>query len=365
MCRFSRLFSVQEDKKLNEIFSDEYSFHVKNKQTLLREIMNQGHYHIRLRNLNNNNLWDSGCWTCQGNELSGLSSFRTGMLDKFGYRKNLKGPQRLDLMFDIGCNLACRTCGPELSTYWQQHLTKHHIKFTASTSRSRVNDMISILKTLDLSDLEMVVFCGGETLLGQGYWQIAEAIADQAPHSQEKIILCFQTNGTQSINEKNYKTIEKFRLMKLNISLDGVGDRFDYLRWPARWDQVVNNIQNLKQTVPVNVMFLIEETMSIFNLYYQHELDTWVKENYSTNRLGDIVNHTRHRANGPFGLENLSQEYVDALSGNLQNLVNSSWKENPQKIQDMITKIKKFDQIRNQDWRKTFPEVAEFYKRFI
>ena len=169
---------------------------------------------IPLRDINNKNIWDKNCWTCQGNELAGLTSFRTGMLDKFGYRKNLKGPQRLDLMFDIGCNLACRTCGPELSTYWQQHLTKHHIKFTASTSRSRVNDMISILKTLDLSDLEMVVFCGGETLLGQGYWQIAEAIADQAPHSQEKIILCFQTNGTQSINEKNYKTIEKFRLMK-------------------------------------------------------------------------------------------------------------------------------------------------------
>lgn len=320
---------------------------------------------IPLREYNKQGKWDKGCWTCQGNELAGMTSFRTGSLEKFGIRTDLSGPQRLDLMFDIGCNLACRTCGPRLSTFWQKHLKDNGIPFDAPRPESRVDEMISILKTLDLSNLEMVVFCGGETLLGQGYWQVAEAIADMVPHAKEKLTVSFQTNGTQSISDRNYKIIEKVHLVKLNISLDAVGDRFNYLRWPADWHQVEANIKHLKDTLPVNVMFLIEETMSVFNLYYQSELEQWAKAEYATNRLGDIVNHTRHVANGVFGLGALTQEYVDAISStHLWHVVSPQWKENPIAIKHMLTQIQQFDKIRQQDWAQTFPEVAEFYKRF-
>ena len=320
---------------------------------------------LPLRKLNDSEQWDRNCWTCQGNEESGLESFRTGALQKFGIKKNLTGPRRLHLQFDIGCNLACRTCGTHSSTYWQTHLTTHNIPFTPVHPASRADDMIEILKTLDLSNLEMVVFSGGETLLGQGYWKVADAIANLVPNSQEQVTLCFQTNGTQSISERNFKIIEKFQLVKLHISLDGTGKRFEYLRWPASWNQVADNIQNLKQTLPVNVMFLIEETMSVFNLYYHHELEDWAKQNFSVNRLGDVINHTQHVAGGIFSLECLSTEYVDALlNNNLSNLVNSKHQEDPLKIQIMLDEITRFDQTRNQRWQEVFPEVAEFYKRF-
>jgi sulfatase maturation enzyme AslB (radical SAM superfamily) len=318
-----------------------------------------------LRELNNANTWHEDCWTCQGNELAGLTSFRTGMLEKFGERKNLSGPQRLDLMFDTSCNLACRSCGPQLSTFWQKHLKEHQIKFTSDSPISKADEMIDILKTLDLSNLEMVVFCGGETLMGNAYWQVASAIADMCPQAKDKITLCFQTNGTQPVDKKYYSTIEKFQLIKLHISLDGINEKFEYLRWPATWNQVVGNINNLKETIPVNVMFLIEETMSIFNLYYQHELDSWVKSNFSTNRLNDIVNHTRHVANRIYGLHNLTQTYIDNLTPALKNLIADDWKENPAEIRAMIAEIRKFDQIRNQDFTKTFPEVAEFYSNYL
>ena len=320
---------------------------------------------IPLRELNRQNKWDSGCWPCQGNELAGLTSFRTGTLEMFGDKKDLSGPQRLDLMFDIGCNLACRSCGPQASTYWQKHLTDNNIPYSAPSKKSRVADMISVLKTLDLSNLKLVVFCGGETLLGTGYWQVAQALANMVPNAQTQLTLSFQTNGTQPINERYYSLIEKFHLVKLNISLDGVGEQFEYLRWPASWQQVVDNIMYLHEKLPVNVMFLIEETMSIFNLFYQDRLDNWVKNNFSTNRLGDITNHTRHLAMGSFSLDNLSQEYVNSLAGtNLSHLIKAKWKENPVSVRQMVATINQFDTIRNQSWKITFPEVYEFYKRF-
>ena len=321
---------------------------------------------IPLRQLNELNHWDPGCWACQGNELAGQTSFRTGMLEKFGAKKNLSGPQRLDLLFDISCNLACRTCGPASSTYWQRHLKEHKIEFSSTSPISRADEMIDVLKTLDLSNLEMVVFCGGETLMGNAYWRVAEAIADLCPHAKDKIVLCFQSNGTQTVDTKYFPVIERFHLITINISLDGTNERFEYLRWPASWNQVADNINNLRETLPVNTMFLIEETISIFNLYYQNELASWTKNNFSTNRLGDHINHTRHVANGVFSLDNLSQNYVDSIrSTNLINLVKPDWQENPHQIQKMITEVEKFDKIRNQDWRKTFPEVAEFYSRYI
>jgi sulfatase maturation enzyme AslB (radical SAM superfamily) len=320
---------------------------------------------IPLREINLKNQWDNGCYSCRSNEEAGIASMRTGTLKMFGKKETLSGPQRLDLMFDIGCNLACRSCGPKSSTYWQKHLIDNNISFVAPHPESKVKQMIDVLNTLDLTNLELVVFSGGETLLGSGYWAVAEEIAKLSSNSKEKITLSFQTNGTQKIHEKYYKIIERFQLIKLNISLDGIDQQFEYLRWPASWNQVVDNIFKLKETLPVNTMFLIEETVSIFNLYYRERLANWAKENFSTNRLGDITNHTSHNAFGIFSLDNVTHEYLAALPDDTKSLIPPSWKENPAQIAHMIQQITKFDKIRGENWIEVFPALADFYSRYL
>lgn len=321
---------------------------------------------VPLRDRNNSNEWDPGCWTCQGNEAAGRTSFRTGLLEQFGTKTNLSGPQVLDLMFDIGCNLACRTCGPHSSTFWQKHLTDNNIKFSnVPTVETQVDRMIDILKNLDLSNLEQVIFCGGETLLGQGYWRVADAIADMMPNAKDKLTISFQTNGTQPINKRNYDIIEKVKTVRLNISLDGIGEQFEYLRWPANWDQVSNNILNIKDTAPPNLMLLIEETLSIFNLVYTNRLADWISTNFQTDSRGDAIVHTQHVAHGIFSLDGITQEYFDALNTDTKKLLPTTWVERPYRIKGILAEINKFDAIRNQEWTQTFPEVAQFYNRFI
>ena len=320
---------------------------------------------IPLRELNAQGQWDPSCWSCERSEKAGFGSFRTGMIEKFGVKENFPGPQRLDLMFDISCNLACRTCGPGLSTHWQKHLKENKIDFVSSSTVSRADEIVKILEKLDLSNLGMVVISGGETLLGKNYWQAVDAIANMVPNARHNLTLSFQTNGTQTIEKKYYPIIEKFQLVKLNFSLDGIGEQFEYLRWPASWNQVVDNMLALRENLPANVMFLIEETISIFNLYYQTKLDNWAKNNFSTNRLGDVVNHQRHLAFGAYGLNSLSQKYVDSLNDDQIKLIDDNWKENPTNIRTMIKEIQKFDTIRNQNWYETFPEVADFYLEYL
>jgi len=318
-----------------------------------------------LRELNLQGQWHSSCWACERSEKANISSYRTGMLEKFGVKENLPGPIRLDLMFDTSCNLACRTCGPSFSTYWQKHLKDNHIKIESSID-TKTNEMIDILKRLDLTNLEMVSIAGGESLMSKSYWQVAEFIADSVPNAKEKLTLSFQTNGTQPIEEKYYSIIEKFQLIKIHFSIDAIDDQFEYLRWPAKWEQVTKNMYKLRDSLPVNVMFLIEETISIFNLYYHDKLSEWIKNNFSTNRLGDAVNHSSHPAQGIYSLDNLSQRYINVLDNTpLSNLIPKYQKENSANIKLMIAEIRKFDTIRGQDFTKTFPEIAEFYSEYL
>jgi len=320
-----------------------------------------------IRQLNDQNIWNKNCWECQRTEASGSSSFRLDMIKKFGIKKNLTGPQRIDLLFDRSCNLACRTCGPHSSTLWQQHLKQNNIPIKRYTNTTKFEEILTVLRSLDLSNLEMVQFCGGETLMGNTYWNTANAIADLVPDAKNKITLGFQTNGTQKIEERNFEILEKFHLVKILISLDGIEDRFNYMRWPADWNQVADNIMAMREQLPVNVMFIIQETASNLNLFYHDEVTNWVNQNFSTNRLGDTTDYAKQLAMHQYlDINNITQEYYDAISlSNIINLLSPNWQEYPQAIKLMIQEVELFDKFRNQNWKKTFPEVAEFYSRYI
>jgi len=321
-----------------------------------------------MRKINEQNIWLKECWECERVESGGVKSFRQSMIEGLGVEKNLPGPQRIDLLFDRSCNLACRTCGPHSSTFWSKHLedagisTKYEI-----TPNDNLETIRKVLTGLDLSNLKQVQFCGGETLMGNTYWQAAELLAELVPDASERILLGFQTNGTQPVKEKHYKIIEKFKLVKFMISIDGTHNRFEYLRWPANWNQVVDNIFSIREKVPGNVMFFIQECTSNLNLYYFNEVETWIKNNFNTNRFGDQTNHSTQLAVHPhLDVNIITQEYFDAIQGTkMAEFITPGWQENPEKIRNFIFETEKFDKLRAQDWKKTFPEVADFYSRYF
>lgn len=322
---------------------------------------------IPLRKINNQDAWAPGCENCQTIEALGQPSFRTGMnTGLVGTHTDLSGPKRIDLMFDISCNIACRTCGTHSSTFWQKHLKQHGKWKRPITATQSHESVIASLEQLDLSNLQMLVFSGGETMLGNAYWEVAKWLADHVPNAKKQLTVCFQTNGTQSLNARNHELIDKFHLVKLHVSLDGTSERFEYLRWPASWNQVVDNLMQIRATAPSNLMFHIEETVSIFNLHYLNELETWVKNNFYANREGDLVNHNRHLARGKFSLANCTQEYIDAIQGQkYKNLIPKNWKENPSSIAAMMDSVRENDTFRSQSFAHTFPEVAKFYARYL
>lgn len=320
-----------------------------------------------LRTNNSAGKWDSGCQNCQSLEKAGMRSFRQGMndgLEIYGLT-HMKGPARIDLRFDTSCNLACRTCGPHSSTFWQKHLQNIGEWDQPIFTPRKKHEIIYYLSTLDLSNLKQVVFCGGETLLGQEYWDVAGWLTEHVPDAKNNLTLCFQTNGTQPIQPKNYTVIDRCKLVKLHVSLDGTDCEFEYLRWPASWQQVTDNLFDLRRNLPSNVMFLIEQCVGIFNILSFTKIEYWVGQYFPMNRYGDPVDLTRHMVMGMYGLENCSQELINKLHNRPgKHLIPENWQEKPKQIAAMIDEIKKFDKHRNQSLERTFPEVFECFKRF-
>lgn len=326
----------------------------------------QGDFFKNIRASNDQEQWLPGCWQCEKLEKTGAKSFRLSMIEKFGIQRELSGPLRIDLLFDRSCNLACVTCSPVNSSFWAKHLKDNRVPVQIYNDVDNIEKILHVLKNLDLSNVGMIQFCGGETLMGNSYWRAAELIASVVP-DPGKIELGFQTNCTQPIDKKWFDLISKFKLVKLMMSIDGVGDRFEYLRWPANWNQVTDNIFNLRETLPSNVMFFVQECTSCLNLFYFDEVKNWVRQNFNTNREGDPVDHNTQMATHSFlAIENITQEYADAIkNSSATHLLGKNWQESPAKINSFIREVEKLDRWRNSDWTKVFPEVAELYRRYL
>lgn len=313
-----------------------------------------------VRKINLANEWHVGCNQCKNIEQAGKESFRTWYNHAYGVDNSYPGPMRIDIKMSNSCNLACRICGSHSSSYWAKHLKDNNLSDDNLVHEPTWKQIQAVLDNLDLSRLDQIVFCGGETLLGNSLYVFLDYMLQRRPDGE--MTVSFQTNGTQKIPKKYHELLSRFRLIKLNFSIDGTHDRFEYQRWPARWNEVTDNISELRETVPVNTMFLVEQTLSIFNLFYRLEVIDWINTCLPTNRLGDAVDYREHFATGTFAIKNLSRKYADALGmTDLARFIPTDLDYDPTRIAAMIKIIEQFDKIRGQNWAETFPEIHGFY----
>jgi hypothetical protein len=111
----------------------------------------------------------------------------------------------------------------------------------------------------------------------------------------------------------------RFTNIQYCFSIDGVGERFEYLRWPAKWPQVVENILWLVDTVPSNVIFAVNITISQLNKEYHAEILDWVQQTMPTNKQGRETPISYNRA----GDDLLKRTYLDELDKKR----NTNWKK--------------------------------------
>jgi len=123
-----------------------------------------------------------------------------------------------------------------------------------------------IINGIDAGDLEKITevdhveFLGGETLKSFSLWRHLSTL-------DKSISFSLQTNGTVELNQNQVELLKSFKNYNICFSLDGYGKIFDYLRQPAKWDQVQKNIQQYREYFGLGRLS-IYLTLSNLNILY-------------------------------------------------------------------------------------------------
>ena len=199
-----------------------------------------------IRNDLENNIKSENCLRCFNEEREGKYSKRIHSNDYYKSFKFIDQPQILHLNFGIECNLACRTCNPYTSSTW----INEALYFSSDKEKREIIENQSNIKKFYsnnnfykqiyswLPKIKEIEFLGGEPFLIKKMWDMLHYMID---HNLAKDIeLIFTTNGTIY---KNIDVLKKFKKVTINISVDGICEQFEYLRYPAKWSKVYKNIQ--------------------------------------------------------------------------------------------------------------------------
>jgi hypothetical protein len=137
--------------------------------------------------------------------------------------------------------------------------------------------------------VKLIEFIGGEPFMINLDQQISLLSALVDDNSAGNIELRYHTNGTK-IPKDLFDLWGNFKKVAIWFSIDGIGDSFNYLRYPADWNTVQDNIfhfQNLQKTIS-NLNLNVITTLSMLNALEIENVLDWCKLqnlNYFVNNL--------------------------------------------------------------------------------
>jgi MoaA/NifB/PqqE/SkfB family radical SAM enzyme len=173
-------------------------------------------------------------------------------------------PQIIQLSTSNLCNSACVTCGSFFSTHWQS-VKNIPIKLTTVSQ--------SDLDNIEFSNVKMLSLLGGEPLYDKNIFNILQKLVDV---NNFDCFITIVTNGSISLTSRYIDMLSKFKNLSICVSVDGTGPVFEYMRYPLKWKDLENNIQQYKQ---IAKYVSISYTLSNVNILYYDETVAWFKEN--------------------------------------------------------------------------------------
>jgi hypothetical protein len=310
------------------------------------------------------------CSECKFTEANNNYSRRQAWNDRLGTDWKLPDSViELDLHCDFSCNLACRICGPQYSTLWRQVDPQYKIEEKKFKVRATNNTVLDLLKTMPAHNIKQIHFQGGEPLLSNTHIQVLEKLQDHVDFSQ--ITIWYHSNGTQKVSDSVLKFWEKFKMLEIYFSLDDLGPRMEYQRWPMKWTEVHENMLWWKENLPHNGLLRIERTVGVLNAFWADELENWHQQYFLQTKYGDPITLSYHICSGAYSLSGVSELYKQAV---LDKFTPNHWVHNTFKdlktdssiaINGLFADLNRHDQIRNQSWKSIYPEFLKWYSKYV
>jgi molybdenum cofactor biosynthesis enzyme MoaA len=313
------------------------------------------------------------CNSCWKNENTGAPSRRHSIINWFDNNYPTTNTQNelisLDWNSENVCNLACISCGPRFSSRWRQEILNYSFNDISSEKYNNNLQDNKFWKILDLSKLKRLYFNGGEPLLGQDHEEILLHLSDL--NQLATIELSYNTNGTIIPNAQVIEYWKKVKLLRINLSIDATELAFDFIRWPAKWKQILNFIKFINQQ-SFNTIIDITCTVGIHNILEVDKLIKWQKTNLLTNLQGDPVTLNFQMVGElsyggtVLSLDNISKDLASYILSQLIEIKNYSiWPTIQHSLLNAtgnnlwVDYLNELSSRRNIDWKDHLPTLAE------
>lgn len=286
----------------------------------------------------------------------------------------------VDFRFSNKCNLKCVTCGTHASNAWY----KDHNAMTGDNLIAMIKPDAEITEIYDeldelIPDLEQINFAGGEPLIMDEHYHILKRLISE---NKTDVTLHYNTNfmKTRYRGHDICELWKHFKKVYVGISLDGYGERGEYIRKGLNFDTLIGNITTLKKQVP-HVKFHITTTLSVLNAlhitdFHKYLIDRGIikafefqiimltdpyhynimilSDEHKATFVAQINEHVAYlktleqTESAPRVIDSFEQT-VNYVNGILDSKHRTLFKET----------IDKLDKLRNQCFKQTFPEIKD------
>ena len=349
--------------------------------------------------------WSKICKRCHEEEKSNVASHRVRSnaywkdyysFQDFIEQTNKEGEFKgqaiyLDMRYGNKCNLECTMCSPQETIRWGPLSKKiqnnshnffikryfnNHQKFMEKAPSKLWYEREELKKDLykQIPHLKRVTIAGGEPLLiKEHYAFLEECLRQKQAHH---ISLHYHTNGTV-LGTELFEKWKHFESVIIFISLDDIGDRNHYIRYPCSWNKIEKNLELIDKKSPKNVHPMILCTIQIKNIFYFDEFLNYLmgKKFKKVHAYYEDLVHTE-LVHHPVFLN--CQVLPDSVKKRVSQKFDAIYKKFPTKTNRLKTIInfmnqedksyllpafKDFiialDKSRGTDFSKTFPELSD------
>lgn len=195
----------------------------------------------------------------------------------------------VDLQIEMGntCNSACIMCTPEASSKLSNDYQKLYKidpvlfekpKSFASWTKNKELVTKLVNELINIPNLRYIHFLGGETLYEEAFYDVCEKLIEH--DCAKNIIVGTTTNGT-IYNDRIKKFIEHFKQFHLGISIESVTELNDYIRWPGKINDILENTDKFLQLRKSNpgLYISLRITPNVFSIWEIDKIFSYMIEN--------------------------------------------------------------------------------------
>lgn len=316
-----------------------------------------------------NDSWPEGCVRCRVEEQNNIPSKRQLDHQRWSehYAKyDLNSDQWLTASIAFGntCNLKCITCGSHSSSRWQEEYQEiygqafGHVKFYRDDF---VDDFVSQAPGILHLDIP-----GGEPFLS-GVREQKKLLQHYIDSGQAQgISIHYTTNATVFPDAEWWELWKHFREIDMQLSIDGIGARYEYIRYPASWEDTERTVQRYiqQEKLIANLRLSVSHTVSAYNIFYLDEFFSWCRKiGLPTPWLGR-VHRPAHMT--PEVWPAIVRQRIAKHLGSSQHSDVNTWaqvvarSDDSDQFDEFCKRLHQHDRYRGLDFANTFPEMASY-----